>query len=102
MKTITTLLLLALTIFAAQAFADADSERANLAKIVGEIDYLSRTLEVYRADAPSGGRYVFDYSALRRDLQAIRRGISEYIDRDLSLARKIAPLRESYIDEGGR
>ncbi len=97
MKTILTLLMMTLTAFTAPAFADAESERANLARLVGEIDYLSRSLEIYHADAPRNDQYAFDYLTLSRDLLAIRQGIVEYIKGDLSLARDIPPLHTEYV-----
>ncbi len=100
MKTILTLLMMTLVAVAAPAFADAESERANLARLVGEIDYLSRTVEVYRADAPRNDQYEFDYQTLSHDLSAIRQGIVEYIKRDLSLARDIPPLHTEYVIRG--
>lgn len=80
------------------ALADADSERANLAKLVEELDALSISLSVYRRDAASNRRYRFNYDALNSDVRAMRKGIVEYIKRDLSLARDVPPLSAQYIE----
>ena len=103
------LLLIASCVFATSAYAadgpvDADSiERANLAKIVAELDYLNQRLETQARQASAdSGRYRFDYRALAADIRAVRSGIVEYIDRDLSLAREIPPLRTEYVIDMGK
>lgn len=78
-------------------------ERANLAKIVAELDYLHRRLEAHaRQSSGDGGRYRFDYHALAADIRDMRSGIVEYIERDLSLARKVRPLRKEYVIDMGK
>lgn len=94
------LLALLMVMLTNPVIADAESERTNLSTIVGEIDYLLRTLQAYPADAPTD-QYIFDYGALSRDLQAMRQGIVEYIERDLSLAREIPPLEVEYTHDAG-
>jgi len=89
-------LLMALT--AAPVLADAESERANLARLVGELDHLSQSIQRYRIDA-AHGRYVFNYEALSNDIKAMRKGITEYISKDLSLAREISPLIGQYVQQ---
>ena len=103
------LLLIASCLFTASVYAaggpvGADSiERANLAKIVAELDYLHRRLEVHaRQSSGDGGRYRFDYHALAADIRDMRSGIVEYIERDLSLARKVRPLRKEYVIDMGK
>lgn len=109
------LILIALCVFTSTAYSaggvgsEGGAERENLAKIVGELDYLTQRLDAYarQASGPSGrsGRYSFDYRSLVTDIRAMRGGIVEYIDRDLSLARKILPLRTEYVidmSKGGR
>ena len=87
-----------LTVITTPALADAESERANLARLVGELDHLLVSLSAYRVDA-SQRRYVFNYEALSMDLQAMRKGIVEYINKDLSLARTIPPLVTQYVQQ---
>lgn len=101
------LILIASFIFAASTYAadgpvDAASiERANLAKIVSELDYLNRRLETHARQVVDSGRYRFDYQALAADIRAMRSGIVEYIERDLSLAREYPALRKEYVIDLG-
>lgn len=84
--------------FAGSASADGGAERENLAKLVGELDFLMQRLDSYAmASSERDSRYRFDYRSLAADMRAMRRGIVEYIDRDLSLARKVPPLRTEYV-----
>jgi len=90
---------LAALLFIPPVAADAESERANLARMVGELDHLLRSVDRYRIDAAQGRRYTFDYAALSGDIAAMRKGIEEYIDKDLSLAREIPPLSTQYVQQ---
>lgn len=81
--------------FSAQA--DADSEMANLAKLIGELDYFIQRVDAIAADAPKKQPY-FRYDLLSKDMHIIRAGITEYFDNTLSVARDIKPLQARYIE----
>ena len=61
----------------------AELERANLAGLVKELDFLLERVEEIRIDAPDQSRLRFQYDDLKRDLLRMREGISDYIDADL-------------------
>jgi RAQPRD family integrative conjugative element protein len=90
------LLALLIILVAPPAMADADSERANLAKLVGELNFLMERVDAIAVDAPQSQPY-FRYDLLKKDIQSIRVGIETYFDRRLSVARDIQPLRAHYI-----
>ena len=46
--------------------------------------------------ADRSGRLRFQYPDLRRDLERMRAGISDYIEADLQIGRTFTPLRGSY------
>ena len=101
------LFLVALCVFTSTAYSagksDGGVERESLAKVVGEIDYLLQRLDVQaRQSSGNHGRYRFDYRTLMADLRAMRSGIVEYIELDLSLAREIPPLRTEYVIDMGK
>jgi len=95
------LLFSAIVFCVSPVWADSDSERANLANLVAELDSLSNTLTIYQINSLQDRRYLFDYDALSQDLQAMRSGIVEYINKDLSMAREIPPLSGQYTKQRG-
>lgn len=92
------LITMTLVFFASPVIADAESERANLVRLVAELDYLLQSVRKYQID-PVNDRYTFYWDALSRDINLIRNGITEYINKDLSLAREISPLVGQYIQQ---
>ncbi|MCF6256151.1 MAG: RAQPRD family integrative conjugative element protein [Gammaproteobacteria bacterium] len=87
-----------MVVIPAPVLADAESERANLVRLVGEFDYLLQSLRKYKIDSVND-QYTFSYDALSHDLTVIRDGVTEYINKDLSLTREIAPLVGQYIQQ---
>lgn len=86
-----------MTVIASPVQADAESERANLARLMGELNYLSQSIQRYRIDAPHDQPIPFEYDTLLNDIAVVRNGIKQYITRDLSLAREIPPLVGQYF-----
>ena len=93
------LILLLLLFFSASAWADADSERANLSKLIGELDFFIKRVDAMVVDAPARQPY-FRYDLLSQDMKTIRAGIEDYCNSSLSVARDIKPLKARYIRSG--
>jgi RAQPRD family integrative conjugative element protein len=92
-----TILAALLLVSALPASADEiETERARLAGIVKELSLTERLTYSAEATAPSETRIHFDYSALRRDLNAVRTGIEEYLQSPSSEPRKVEPIRGDY------
>ncbi len=80
----------------ATAGADADVERANLAKLSAEIEFLIRRVDEIKRHPSDSQRWVFDYESLKSDLRKIRNGVDTYIDRSIQDGRNITPLKGHY------
>ncbi len=74
----------------------AELERANLAGLVKELDFLLERVEAIRTDAPDPSRLRFQYGDLKRDLLRGREGIADCNDADLQLGRDMTPIQGSY------
>jgi len=78
------------------AVADADGERAALARITHELEAIEPLITEAAAQANPDARIRFQYDWLRRDLERIRLGIQEHIDVPRSEPRTFPPLRGDY------
>jgi RAQPRD family integrative conjugative element protein len=78
------------------ASADADGERAALARIIHELQSLEPLIVEAAAQANPDARIRFQYDWLRQDLTRIRLGIQEHIDAPRSEPRTFPPLRGDY------
>ena len=78
------------------AFADADGERAALARIVHELQAIQPLITEAASQANPDARVRFQYDWLRQDLYRIRLGIQEHIDAPRSELRTFPPLRGDY------
>lgn len=78
------------------AFADADTERESLARIIHELEVLEPLLAEAKAAADPDARIRFRYDWLKKDLERIRQGIAEHIDAPRGEPRAMAPLRGDY------
>ena len=88
--------LLALALPVQFAVADADGERAALARITHELQSIEPLLVEAASQANPDARIRFQYDWLRRDLERIRRGIQAHIDAPRSEPRTFPPLRGDY------
>ncbi len=78
------------------ALADADGERAALARIVHELQAIQPLIKEAASQANPDARIRFQYDWLRQDLHRIRIGIQEHIDTPRSEPRTFPPLRGDY------
>ncbi len=78
------------------AVADADGERAALARIVHELQAMEPLITEAASQANPDARVRFQYDWLRQDLHRIRIGIQEHIDTPRSEPRTFPPLRGDY------
>jgi RAQPRD family integrative conjugative element protein len=78
------------------AVADADGERAALAKITHELQAIDPLITEATSQANPDARVRFQYDWLRQDLERIRLGIQEHIDAPRSEPRAFPPLHGDY------
>ena len=78
------------------AIADADGERAALARIIHELQAIDPLIKEASSQANPDARVQFQYEWLRQDLDRIRLGIQEHIDAPRSEPRAFPPLRGDY------
>jgi RAQPRD family integrative conjugative element protein len=88
--------LLAAALPAQFAFADADGERAALARIIHELQAIDPLITEAASQSNPDARVRFQYDWLRQDLARIRAGIQEHIDAPRSEPRTFPPLRGDY------
>ena len=93
--------LLILVAFAASlpvqsARADADGERAVLARIAHELQVIGPMINEATSQANPDARIKFNYNWLQQDLDRIRLGIQAHIDAPRSEPRTFPPLRGDY------
>ena len=78
------------------AVADADGERAALARITNELQAIEPLITEAASQANPDARIRFQYDWLRQDLDRIRLGIQAHIDTPRSQPRTFPPLRGDY------
>jgi len=78
------------------AFAEADGERAALARVIHELQAIQPLITEAASQANPDARVRFQYDRLRQDLHHIRLGIQEHIDTLRSEPRTFPPLRGDY------
>ena len=78
------------------AAADADGERAALARIDHELQVIEPLITEASSQANPDARIRFQYDWLRQDVDRIRRGIQAHIDAPRSEPRTFPPLRGDY------
>ena len=78
------------------AAADADGERAALARIDHELQAIEPLITEASSQANPDARIRFQYDWLRQDVDRIRRGIQAHIDAPRSEPRTFPPLRGDY------
>ena len=76
--------------------ADAEGERAALARIIHELQAIDPLITEAASQANPDARVRFQYEWLRQDLDRIRLGIQEHIDAPRSEPRTFPPLRGDY------
>ena len=78
------------------AVADADGERAVLARIIHEFQAIESLITEAASQANPDARIRFQYDWLRRDIDRIRQGIQAHIDTPRSEPRTFPPLLGDY------
>ena len=78
------------------AVADADGERAALARIDHELQAIEPLITEASSQANPDARIRFQYEWLRQDVDRIRRGIQAHIDAPRSEPRSFPSLRGDY------
>jgi len=78
------------------AVADADGERAALARIDHELQAIEPLITEAASQANPDARIRFQYDWLRQDVDRIRRGIDEHRNAPRSEPRTFPPLRGDY------
>ena len=78
------------------AVADADGERAALARIDHELQAIEPLITEASSQANPDARIRFQYDWLRHDLDRIRHGIDQHINAPRSEPRTFPPLRGDY------
>ena len=78
------------------AIADADGERAALARITHELEAIQPLITEATSQANPDARIRFQYDWLRQDLIKIQNGIQAHIDAPRSEPRTFPPLRGDY------
>ena len=77
--------------------ADAETERAELSRLIHELENLESLIEQSEAAAVSTQRVHFQYAWLRGDLEKIKAGIREYLDTVPATPRIPPALAGDYI-----
>ncbi len=77
-------------------FADADGERALLARIVHELQTIEPLVTEAAAQADPDARVRFQYDWLRQDLDRVRLGIEAHMNAPRAQPRSFPPLRGDY------
>ena len=78
------------------AHADAEGERAALARVIHELQALDPLVRSAESQANPDARVRFRYDWLRQDLQRVRLGIQEHINAPRAQPRSFPPLRGDY------
>jgi RAQPRD family integrative conjugative element protein len=78
------------------AWADGDGERGALSRLIGEIEALSPLIEEAERQADPNDRVRFAYDWLRRDLDSMKSGIRERLERPRTEPTRVAPIFGGY------
>ena len=77
-------------------FADTDTERESLARLVHELDALEPLVRTAESQSDPDARIRFQYAWLRQDLARIRLGIEEHLNAPQAEPRRFPPIRGDY------
>ncbi len=95
-RRLTVATLLALAIITPVSLADADAERAMLARLLHELALLEPLIASSEAEANPDARIRFQYDWLRQDLERVGAGIQAHLDAPRNEPRPVPPLRGDY------
>lgn len=91
------LILLLLGCVAAPLQAD-ETERAQLAELVQELDYMVARIDRLAVSQEKAARVHFRYGALREDLTQIRAGMNRYLGVASQAPNTLAPMTGEYVE----
>jgi len=97
------ILIAALLCFSAAGPLQADErhrERAELARLIHELDFLIQEVNAMGERASPDPRITFDYAALSADLALIRRKIGSHLNGVLRLPNELPPVDGRYSIRG--
>lgn len=89
-------LALILALLAGAAHADGDGERGALVRLVQEIDALAPLVAEAERQADRTGRARFAYDWLREDMEKMKSGIRDHLERPRTEPDAPAPLSGGY------
>lgn len=92
MKYLLVLLLMGLLAAGEVEAGSPELQRADLTRLVDELDYWLAEVKALEARAPETGRTRLDYTALSQDLAQIRRRLAAHLQADLLQFNPLAPL----------
>ncbi len=95
-RVLATLLVLLAAAMDGTAAADADGERAALVRLVREIDLLEPLAQEAERQADPSDRSHFAYDWFRQDLERIKGGIREHLERPRTEPNAARPLDGGY------
>ncbi len=80
---------------------EIDIERANLAKLSQELDFLLERIEQIKISSSTNreSRYRFHYDILTNDLQKVQEGIQVYIQKSIDAGRELPPISGQYHED---
>lgn len=90
------LALIILALAGGMAHADGDGERGALVRLVQEIDALAPLVAEAERQADRNGRTRFAYDWLRQDLEKMKQGIRDHLERPRTEPDAPAPLSGDY------
>ncbi len=79
---------------------DLERERADLVRLIHELDFLIQETRAMGEKASPDPRITFDYPALASDLTLIRRRIRNHLEGVLALPNELPPLKGRYSIRG--
>lgn len=97
-KIIKTLLVMSVGVaLCTNVLADTENEQALLAQIVQKLNALTPLINQAQSQASANSRLIFNYDALRADLDKIKAGINQPLSTNALEPRPVAPLSGDYV-----
>lgn len=102
-KIIKTLLVMSVGVaICTNVLADTENEQVLLAQIVQKLNALTPLINQAQSQAAPDSRLIFNYDALRADLDKIKAGINQPLSANALEPRPVAPLSGDYVSLRGQ
>ena len=88
---------LCMNVVGTNVLADTENEQALLAQIVQKLNALTPLINQAQSQAAPNSRLIFNYDALRADLDKIKAGINQPLSANALEPRPVAPLSGDYV-----